>query len=134
MSSRLVRGAAVAAIGGVLALAGFQVALAAGAPLGRAAWGGTHPGVLPVELRAASGVSAGVWILGASVVAARAGFGPGGGVLGRGIWAVIVVLLLGALANLASSSPWERGLWFPVACVLALLCGLVARGNRHPRP
>lgn len=39
---------AVVAATGFAAIAVFQVALAAGAPLGRAAWGGTHPEQLPV--------------------------------------------------------------------------------------
>jgi len=37
-----VRSAAVAAAVGFLVIAAFQLALALGAPLGRAAWGGTH--------------------------------------------------------------------------------------------
>ena len=36
----------------------FQAALALGAPLGYAAWGGAHPGALPPRLRTASAVTA----------------------------------------------------------------------------
>jgi nitrate reductase NapE component len=36
----------------------FQMALAFGAPLGKAAWGGQHEGVLPTRLRIASAVAA----------------------------------------------------------------------------
>ncbi|TFB66837.1 hypothetical protein [Cryobacterium sp. Hz9] len=35
----------------------FQLSLALGAPWGRFAWGGQHPGVLPFGYRIASGVS-----------------------------------------------------------------------------
>ena len=35
----------------------FQLALAAGAPWGEAAWGGRHEGTLPTGLRVASGVA-----------------------------------------------------------------------------
>ena len=40
----------------------FQLALAAGAPWGRAAWGGQNDGVLPVGFRVASGIAAVVWL------------------------------------------------------------------------
>ena len=43
------------------ALVAFQVALAAGAPWGEVSWGGGHVGVLPEQLRVASGVSAVLW-------------------------------------------------------------------------
>lgn len=41
------RAPAVAAAVGFLVIAAFQIALALGAPLGVAAWGGTHPGPPP---------------------------------------------------------------------------------------
>ena len=50
----------VAATAGLAVVAAFQVALAAGAPWGRAAWGGQHQGRLPARLRIASAVAAGV--------------------------------------------------------------------------
>lgn len=53
---RVTEVAAVVASVLLAALAAFQVALAAGAPLGRLAWGGRHR-VLPTGLRIASGVS-----------------------------------------------------------------------------
>jgi hypothetical protein len=60
------RTAAVAAAVGFLTIAVFQAALALGAPLGRAAWGGTHPQA-PTGLRVASAVAFGVWALAALV-------------------------------------------------------------------
>jgi hypothetical protein len=49
--------AAVAAAG-FAAIAVFELLLAAGAPMGSAAWGGAHPGRLPSELRVASALAA----------------------------------------------------------------------------
>ena len=60
-SSPVVRSIAARLSGGLfLAAAGFQVALAAGAPWGAAAWGGANSGVLPMGYRVASVGSAAV--------------------------------------------------------------------------
>lgn len=59
--------AAVLATTGFLVLAGFQAALAAGAPWGRAAGGGKHAR-LPQNLRIASLVSMIVWLVAALIV------------------------------------------------------------------
>jgi hypothetical protein len=50
--------AAVLAVVLVAIVAVFQLALALGAPLGKAAWGGLSEGVLPTRLRIASGLAA----------------------------------------------------------------------------
>ncbi len=123
------RAAAVAAAFGFLVIAAFQAALAAGAPLGRAAWGGkaTH---LPNRLRIASGVAVVFWLLAALVVLARAGFdvAPVPDAIARwGTWALVVLLPIGALMNFASSSSWERFLWGPLAAAMAVLCFVVAQ-------
>jgi hypothetical protein len=121
---------AVAAAAGFLAIAAFQLALALGAPLGRAAWGGTHER-LPTGLRIASAFAVGVWALAALIVLGRAGFSisPLPPTFVRwGIWILVGVSVLGAILNFASSSRWERFVWGPVALVLAVLCLLVARG------
>jgi hypothetical protein len=122
--------AAMAAASGFLAIALFQVALAAGAPLGRAAWGGTHAGQLPTGLRVGSAIAVGVWILAAAIVVGRAGivatpFPPA--LLQRGSWVLVALTLVGALMNFASPSPWERFMWAPVTLALAGLCFLIAR-------
>jgi hypothetical protein len=125
-----VRTLAVVAAVGFAALAAFQAALALGAPLGRAAWGGTRSH-LPTGLRIASGIALVFWSLAAAVVLARsrvdATFVPD--VVARwGTWGLVAVLSIGAVANAASSSPWERFLWAPVALALGVLCFLVATG------
>ena len=125
------RRAAIAAAAGFCAIAAFQAALALGAPLGRAAWGGTYVR-LPIALRIASAVAVAVWVLAALLVLRRAGFGvpplpPA--VVRRGTWTLVGLSVLGALVNFASPSNWERFLWGPVALILAVLCLVVARGG-----
>jgi hypothetical protein len=127
---------ALAAATGFAIIAVFQVALAAGAPLGRAAWGGTHPAQLPVGLRVGSAIAVGVWALAALIVLARAGvisapLPPA--FLRWGTWSLVGLTLIGALMNLASPSPWERYMWAPAALLLAGLCFQVARTNPAPR-
>jgi hypothetical protein len=129
MANEPVRIAAMAAAVGFLLIAAFQVALALGAPLGGAAWGGAHAEQLPMGLRIASGVAVAVWVLAAMVVLGRAGFRVvllPYSVLRWGTWVLVVLLLVGALMNMASSSGWERYGWGPFALILALLCLFVA--------
>lgn len=126
--------AVVTAVGfGAIAL--FQTALALGAPLGRAAWGGGHPGVLPVGLRIASAVAIVIWTFAMVLVLERAGFSlvslPAG-VARWGTWVLVGLLVLGALMNLASPSPWERFLWGPVGIALAWLTLSLARTDLTP--
>ena len=75
MAKEPVRIAAVAAAAGFLLQAAFQAALALGAPLGSASWGGAYEGQLPMGLRIASGVAVGVYVLFALIVLGRGGFG-----------------------------------------------------------
>lgn len=128
----LVRLASTAAAVGVAGIVLFQVALALGAPLGRAAWGGTHAGSLPTGLRVASGVAALVWGCAVLILLSRAGWGPlhiPDAVTRWGAWVLFGLLLLGALMNFASSSVWERFFWGPYALIVAGLCFLTARGE-----
>ena len=74
MAKEPVRIAAVAAAAGFLVQAAFQAAIALGAPLGRASWGGAYDGQLPMGLRIASGVAVGFWVLAALIVLGRGGF------------------------------------------------------------
>jgi hypothetical protein len=125
-----VRTLAVIAVVGFVAIAAFQVALAFGAPLGRAAWGGTRRH-LPPGLRVASGIAAVFWSFAAAIVLARGGVGATflPDVVARwGTWILVFVLVLGAVMNAASSSPWERYLWAPLSLGLAVVCFFVARG------
>lgn len=109
----------------------FQLALALGAPLGYAAWGGQHPAVLPMRLRIASGAAALViYPLIILVVLASAGMIDADWLPGDGtvvMWVLAGVLALGALANFASRSPRER-VWGPVALAVAACCAIIASG------
>jgi hypothetical protein len=128
----LARGAATAAVVGLAGIALFQLALALGAPLGRAAWGGAQAGTLPAGLRVASGVAMLVWTAAALVVLRRGGLGMLAmpeAVARWGTWILVGLLLVGALMNIASSSAWERYCWGPYALTLAGLCLLTARGD-----
>lgn len=122
------RAAGVAAAVGFLAIAAFQVALALGAPLGRAAWGGATA-ELPPSLRLASAVAVVIWLLAAAIVLGRVGIQVvplPAGALRWGTWVLVALSLVGAIMNFASSSPWERFVWAPVAVLLALLTLMVA--------
>jgi hypothetical protein len=130
MGWTLVRGATVAAAAGLVGIALFQLALAAGAPLGPAAWGGTHLGALPTGYRIASGVAVIAWTFAALVVLRRGGLGLfaiSEAVARWGTWIIIGFLLFEVLINVASSSVWERYFWGPYALILAGLCFLAAR-------
>jgi len=129
MAKKPVRIAAVTAAGGFLLQAAFQAALALGAPLGSASWGGAYEGQLPTSLRIASGVAACVYVLFALIVLGRGGFRGVPlpyGVLRWGTWVLVGLMLVGVLPNLASTSGWERFGWGPLALILALLCLFVA--------
>ncbi len=131
VAKEAVRVAAMAAAICFLVIAAFQVALVLGAPLGRAAWGGAYDEQLPMGLRIASGVAAGVWVLAALIVLGRAGFRVVRlpiGVLRWGTWVLVGLLFVGALMNVASSSGWERFGWGPLALILVALCLFVALG------
>jgi NADH:ubiquinone oxidoreductase subunit K len=108
----------------------FQIALALGAPLGAAAWGGAET-VLSPERRVSSGVAALILILSALIVCGRAGMMKrtrGWMRLFRvGVWVIAVQMALNTLANLASSSPWERYMMSVLTLTLCALCVRVAK-------
>lgn len=110
-------------------LAVFQVALAAGAPWGRLAWGGTHD-VLPPKLRVGSIVA--VIIYAAIVVIAFTRLGAlrvlPDGVAAVAMWVVFGYLALGVLMNAISRSRPERLVMVPTAVVLAVLSLFIALG------
>lgn len=110
-------------------VAAFHFLLALGAPWGRATLGGTIDGTLPPELRVASSVSMVIFIGAAFVILGRTGHW--GDRFARafrvGTWALVVILVLSSLLNLASSSPWERFGWAPFTVLLAISTFVVAR-------
>ncbi|MQB02440.1 MAG: hypothetical protein GEU78_19875 [Actinobacteria bacterium] len=122
----------IAAIAAVILLGGvvmFQVALALGAPLGRAAWGGQHGGVLPKRLRIASGAAVVVYsVIILAILASADLIDAGGWIPGAGrpvMWTLTGLFTLGGLANLASRSKIER-YWAAVSFAIAGCCAIIA--------
>lgn len=131
-SSSTAKRAAIVAATGFGIVASFQLLLALGAPWGRAALGGANEGTLPPELRVVSSVSMAILLGAALLVLGRAGLWGSerfSGLYRVGSWALVVILPLGALMNLASSSPWERFGWAPFTALLAVATFVTARGR-----
>jgi hypothetical protein len=129
--------ALIAAAIALVAFAGlvvFQFALAAGAPWGRAAYGGQAPGVLPRQFRISSAVAAVVWIGVALVVARHAGIPVWAPLpdawLPVAIWVIVGLLAIAVVLNTITRSVVERAIWMPVTIVLfgsTLVVALTAR-------
>jgi hypothetical protein len=100
-----------------LLAAGFQTALAAGAPLGRWTLGGLHPGRLPAAQRAAATVQSTLYLAMAAVVAGQGGW-LGWSPPGWALWLTLGVTALAALGALVSPSRAERRLWGPVMAAM----------------
>jgi hypothetical protein len=115
----------------------FQLALAAGAPWGHAAWGGHHA-VLSPGLRLASVGSAAFLFAGAFLISARGGLWKTHlvptVVIHRGAWLLTAAMVLSAVGNLASSSNWERFLNGPLVGLLAFVCTVVCLGGSGSSP
>jgi hypothetical protein len=126
---------AVLAAGLLLIAAGFQVALAAGAPWGAAAYGGraARPdGTLPPTYRVGSAVTVAVLAAAGSVVLLRGGVvgdaDPSDGRLTAALWVLAVLFGVNTVGNLAGRHPVERwGMGALTGC-LTVLCVLLAVG------
>ncbi|WP_431797946.1 hypothetical protein [Microbacterium kunmingense] len=110
-------------------LGAFQLALAAGAPLGRFAWGGQHR-VLPTRLRIGSVVSILIYAVIVLLTWSRVGVID---LFPRvvsevGMWVVFGYFALGIVMNALSRSKPERFTMTPVCLVLAVLAFFVAMG------
>ncbi|MEJ1114369.1 hypothetical protein WBN73_10490 [Paenarthrobacter sp. CCNWLY172] len=111
-------------------LAVFQVALVAGAPIGRFAWGGQHD-VLPRKLRIGSIVSILLYALFGYTALAQAGLVPvlvNQSFTGVFMWVLTGYFTLGVVMNAISRSKPERFVMTPVALVLAILFLLLSLG------
>lgn len=119
-------GLACVVLGG---LAVFQVALAAGRPWGRFAWGGQHD-VLPPRLRTGSAVSVVLYAVFAVVILQAAGLVEvlPAAVADVGIWVLTGYFALGVVLNGISRSRPERFVMTPLVLVLAACCLVVALG------
>ena len=119
--------AALVACGILTGLTVFQIALIAGAPIGRFAWGGQHQ-VLPVNLRLASVTSIVLYLAFGAVILDNAG------VIAMmpdtfsqpGAWILTAYFAVGIGLNALSRSKPERSVMTPLAAALALTCAVVA--------
>lgn len=107
----------------------FQVALALGAPFGKAAWGGEHHGVLPTRLRVASGVT-GVLVYPAIMVMLLSASGLIDADLvlwdaGALMWGLAGLFLVGTIVNAISRSSVERW-WAPVSLAISVCSAVIA--------
>jgi hypothetical protein len=124
---------ATALLAGLMCL---QALLAAGLPLGGAAWGGQYD-VLPTTLRWGSFVA--FFILGGAawVILARADLvAPGARSLGIriAVWVFGAYLILNTVGNIASTSRFERQVLTPVSLLLAVCFFIVAASRDHTTP
>ncbi len=113
--------------GVMAALCVFQIALAAGAPLGRFAWGGATER-LPMPLRVGSLVSLLIYGACTTMVLDRAKLIDvvADNISHVGAWVVAGFLSLGVAMNAISRSKPERFTMTPVALVLAASAYVVA--------
>ena len=99
----------------------FQLALALGAPWGRAAYGGQNA-ELSTRLRVTSAVAAVVWSGVALVVLKRAGFDVWAPLpaswLPVAIWVVVALMAVAVIMNAITPSALERAIWLPVSILL----------------
>ncbi|UWQ96534.1 hypothetical protein K3728_04690 [Rhodobacteraceae bacterium M385] len=101
----------------------MQIGLILGAPWGRFANGGRHPGVLPPAWRALAVVQGALLAAMAWVVLARADV-IAARVPALVFWGAVGITILSLIANAISPSRPERFLWTPVllAMTAAVLC------------
>jgi hypothetical protein len=127
----IARGAAIVAAVLFAGLVLFQLALALGAPWGRAAYGGQNA-ELPTQLRITSAVAAVVWSGVALVVLKRAGLDVWAPLpaswLPVAIWVVVALLAVSIVMNAITPSAIERAIWLPVTILLfgSTLTGAIA--------
>lgn len=111
----------------LLVVVGFQMALAAGAPWGAAAFGGQQTGVLPDELRVTSAVVAVSYLFLAVAAASRL---IATRVRRPLMYGAAALMAVGFILNVASPSLIERLLWAPVTIALVLAFWQAARSSR----
>jgi hypothetical protein len=103
----------------------MQLAVAAGAPLGRFTVGGRFRGRLPPPWRGLAVVQAGLLLLMAMTMLER------GGAVAAGLpewlyWPALGLTALTCLANIATPSPPERMLWGPVTAAMLVAALMLA--------
>ena len=119
----------IVAAGLLLLVVAFQLALALGAPFGRAAWGGQNEGVLPARLRAVSAIAGlGIYPVVIALVLSASGVIDTDLIPGQGglvMWLLAALFGIGGIANAASRSSLERW-WAPVSLTVGVCCAYLA--------
>lgn len=113
----------------LIGLAGFQFALAAGAPWGTAAYGGASAR-LSSRLRVTSAVAGVIWLAVARFFAAIAlpglpGLVPDGWRVPM-LWVFVALFTVATVMNAISRSRIERAIWTPVAAVMLAATIIIA--------
>ena len=115
-------------------IAAFQLALALGAPWGKAAFGGAveQPGL---ELRASSVVAIVVWSAAALIVLRRVGFNVWAPLprkaLPVAVWVLFGLSIVSTMLNAITPSALERAIWLPVSLLLTAALAVVAITSRR---
>ena len=107
-----------------LAIAFFQIALIAGAPLGRYTQGGQHAGALPVSGRIIAAVSIPVVLFQGFAILSAAGFPGLGWPIWTG-WVAFAVQVATTVLNWITPSKPERAVWGPVTLVMSAMALVV---------
>ena len=114
----------------------FQIALAAGAPWGAFAMGGSFPGQFPPALRISALIQAVLLVGLAMIVLARANLIlPSWSRVSRWlVWLAVGFSALSLVLNLITPSAGERAIWAPTAFLLLISSGIVALTNSSEHP
>jgi hypothetical protein len=117
---------------GLLVVALFQIALAAGMPWGAYAMGGAYPGVYPLPMRVAALAQLLIYAATAAIILARAGWAIPRLVAASRmlIWVIVAFFALAIVLNLTSQSIPERLLWTPFAVAMFLASLRIALAQR----
>ncbi len=108
----------------------FQLALAAGMPLGSYAMGGKFPGKYPPAMRLACLIQVIILTLIALIVLSKSGliFIDWYSFTESAIWFVVAFSMIATIMNLITRSVWERRIWAPVSLLLLITSIIVAIG------
>jgi hypothetical protein len=106
----------------------FQLALALGAPWGKAAMGGKYPGRYPPSMRIAAVVQALIlgfigmlgWIAAGNEMYGLYSFSR------TAIWIVVPLFAVGTYLHIITKSKIEQRLWLPVNIILLVTSSLIA--------
>ena len=130
MSDQILRTVTILAGALLLGVIAFQVALAAGVPWGRAAYGGGSAELAPAY-RIASMVAVVVWTVVGLTVLRLGGFGLWTPIPDRYLsmagWGIVGVLAISVVMNAITPSRIERAIWLPTTVLLLTCVGAIVR-------